>query len=149
MVKKTKIKTFYEAVGRRKSATSRVRLYLAAKGEADIFGNKVKKGAMIVNKIPIENYFNLPIQTQRYLTPLKLTNCLDRFAMSAVVSGGGKEGQLEAICLGLSRALVLVDPGYRAILKKAGLLTVDARVRERRKPGTGGKARRKKQSPKR
>ena len=149
MVKKTKIKTFYEAIGRRKSASARIRLYLATKGEVDIFGSKVKKGAIIVNKKPAGEYFGAGFNIQQYLTPLKLTNNLDRFAISAVITGGGRQGQLEALILGIARALILVDISFRPALKKAGFLTVDSRVRERRKPGTGGKARRKKQSPKR
>ena len=80
---------------------------------------------------------------------MSLTNSLDRFAIVVKVNGGGKEGQLDAVSLGISRAMLKVDDATRLVLKKEGLLTRDARVRERRKVGTGGRARRKKQSPKR
>ena len=65
------------------------------------------------------------------------------------IIGGGKTGQLSALTLALSRALVKSNPDFTSPLAKATLLTVDARVRERRMVGTGGKARRQKQSPKR
>ena len=83
------------------------------------------------------------------MMPLKLTQNEGRFAISILTEGGGKNGQLEAIVHGLARALLLSDQGYKVVLKKAGLLTRDPRKRERRKVGTGGKARRAKQSPKR
>jgi len=63
--------------------------------------------------------------------------------------GGGREGQLGAIVHGLSRGLILADPQLKPILRQYHLLTRDPRMKERRKVGTGGKARRKKQSPKR
>lgn len=150
MRKKSATLKYYEATGRRKSATARVRLYLVSKEkEVDISGIKIKKGEIYVNKKPAEVYFPNETAKIRYLLPLKLTNSLDRFAISVQVKGGGKNGQLEAMILGISRALVLVNKEFRPILKKEKLLTRDARVRERRKPGTGGKARREKQSPKR
>lgn len=149
MAKKIKKLSFYEAIGRRKKSTARVRLYLATKNEVKIFEHKYKKGDMIVNKRPIDNYFPLAVDKVLYLRPLELTDSKDRFVISAIIKGGGKNSQLEAYILGLSRALLLTDEQYRPVLKKPGLLRVDARVKERRKPGTGGKARRKKQSPKR
>ena len=83
------------------------------------------------------------------MLPLKATSSVDRFAISIKVSGGGKKGQLGAIVHGISRALVLVDEANKKILRSLGLITRDPRVKERRKVGTGGKARREKQSPKR
>jgi len=80
---------------------------------------------------------------------LKFTENQDRFAISIKGSGGGKTGWLGAISLGIARALVLADQSNKPILRKNGLLTRDPRTRERRKVGTGGKARREKQSPKR
>jgi small subunit ribosomal protein S9 len=150
MAKKTKDLKYYEAVGRRKEATAIARLYLPEKeGEVAVSGLKIKKGEIFVNGKPIEDIYKAKEERVIYQKPLKLTGCEDRFAISIKVSGGGKRGRLFAITLAISRALVLVDQNYRSILKKEGLLTVDSRVKERRKVGTGGKARREKQSPKR
>ena len=150
MAKKTKDLKYYEAVGRRKEATAIARLYIPEKeGEAVVSGLKIKKGEIFVNGKPIEGIYKAKEERVIYQKPLKLTDCEDRFATSIKVSGGGKRGRLFAITLAISRALALVDQNYRSILKKEGLLTVDSRVKERRKVGTGGKARREKQSPKR
>lgn len=147
MPKKTKNLKYYEAVGRRKSAVARVRLYIAArksKNAADI-----KKGEIFINDKPSAEYFPMEGYEKQFSLPLDLTNNLSRFAVSVIARGGGKKGQMEAIRLGLARALEQVNEDHRPLLKSEGLLTRDARVRERRKPGTGGRARRKKQSPKR
>lgn len=85
-----------------------------------------------------------------YEQPLRLTKTLKRVWARIVVKGGGKHSQAEAVRLALARALVKMNaPLYKQTLKQAGLLTVDARVRERRKAGQMGRARKKKQSPKR
>jgi small subunit ribosomal protein S9 len=150
MPKKLSRLKYYEAIGRRKSAVARVRLYIIAKQkEVNISGLIVKKGEIFVNKKIISEYFPDEAAKNQYIKPLKLSDNLDRFAISVQVKGGGKNGQLNAVILGISRALEIVDKSYRSILKKKGLLTRDARIRERRKIGTGGRARRKKQSPKR
>ena len=82
--------------------------------------------------------------------PFKLTDTEGNYFFTAKVAGGGKEGQIEAIIHGIARALVKLNAEkFRVILKKNNLLTRDPRVRLRRMVGTGGKARRKKQSPKR
>lgn len=149
MAKKANLK-YYEAVGRRKSASARARLYLVKKeGEVNIGDLKIRAGEIFVNKKKIEDYFPGSVAKEKYLLPLSLTDNLGRFAISVLVKGGGKEGQLEAVRHGLAKALLLVNTDYKPILRKHGLLTRDPRVRERRKPGTGGKARREKQSPKR
>ncbi len=142
---------YYEAVGRRKESTARVRLYIVSgKSGVNVEGREIKKGEIIVNGKPIEEIYSHPWEQKIYLKPLKLTKNEDRFAISIKVEGGGKNGQLGAIVHGLARALEKVDrEAYRPILKKEGLLTRDPRAKERRKVGTGGKARRKKQSPKR
>lgn len=147
MVKKTL--TFYEGIGRRKSSTARVRLYLTSGKELSVRNYKIKKGDFVVNSKKVADYFALSQAQSRYELPLKLTDSLTRFGISVVVTGGGKMGQLDALVLGLARALQKADESLRPSLKAAGLLTRDARIRERRKPGTGGRARRKKQSPKR
>lgn len=156
MVRKTKNLKYYEAIGRRKESVACVRLYIVGKdkianvGNKDQPGIKIKAGEIYVNQKPIVNLFPADFEKNRYLTPLKLTNNEERFAVSILVAGGGRNGQLEAIIHGLARALVKVDPdAYRLVLKKHGLLTRDPRARQRRKVGTGGKSRRLKQSPKR
>lgn len=143
---KSKVRNLAHGVGRRKEASAEVRFYtsLAKWGEVP-----VEKGEILVNKIKAEEYFGKTKEVI-YTEPLRLTNTQGKFAITVKVSGGGKKGQLEAMVLGISRALNSLDKEkYRLVLKKKGLLTRDPRVRERRKVGMGGKARRKKQSPKR
>ncbi|PIP15171.1 30S ribosomal protein S9 [Candidatus Roizmanbacteria bacterium CG22_combo_CG10-13_8_21_14_all_35_9] len=151
MAKKEKNLKYYEAVGRRKKAVARIRLYLVGKDKiASVNNHKIKAGEILINNHPLEKIINTTYERTFFLSPLVLTNNTERFAISILVQGGGYQGQLEAMVHGLARALELVDKEtYRSILKKQGLLTRDARKRERRKVGTGGKARRKKQSPKR
>jgi len=130
-------KNWTYAVGRRRSAAARVRLF---KG----------KGENIVNGKPIEKYFSGPVDELSWSNPFKVADVLGKYYVTVKVKGGGKNGQLGAVIHGISRALDKTDrEKFRSPLKKAGLLTRDARIRERRKVGTGGKARRKKQSPKR
>lgn len=151
MPKKIKDVQYYEAVGRRKQSVARVRLHLVTKEKpASYADKKLKAGEIYLNKQPIEKAFPSLYEREFYLMPLKLTNTVDRFAISIMVSGGGKRGQLDAVVHGLSRALLLVDKEtYRPLLKKEGLLTRDPRKKERRKVGRAGKSRKMKQSPKR
>jgi len=150
MPKKTKEIRYYQAVGRRKESVAIVRLYIVGKNESVNVDNlKIKRGEIFVNGKPIESIFNSLDEKTIYLRPLKLTENQDRFAISIKVSGGGRTSWLGAISLGMARALVLADPNVKPILRQNGLLTRDPRTRERRKVGTGGKARREKQSPKR
>ncbi len=151
MVKKTQDIQYYEAVGRRREAVARVRLYITGKDKtATVKTNKIKQGEIIVNDMAYDAMFTGDVEKKRILLPFELTNTLDRFAASVHVSGGGKNGQLEAIIHGISRALCIVDNDEnRPLLKEYSLLTRDPRKKERRKVGTGGKARRAKQSPKR
>jgi len=124
-------------VGRRKTSTARIRLYQ-------------KKGPILINDKPIEEYFPLESQKTAYLEPFNLTKTLGRFSATVKVLGSGKQGQLGAVIHGFARALALAEPkDYRPILKKHGLLTRDQRMKERRKPGLAQSARAKKQSPKR
>jgi len=126
------------AVGRRKSAIARVRL----------FPNK--KGETLVNEKPIEKYFPGEVLKKFYLSPLRACNVVGKYLITIKVEGSGTKGQLDAVVHGISRVLIKLDKeNFRPVLKKKGLLTRDPRTRERRKVGTGGKARRKKQSPKR
>jgi len=129
--------TYTEGVGRRKVATARVRIY---KSEGD----------SIVNDKVIGNYFQgIRHAEKRYLQPFKLTATEGTFAVVAKVSGAGIQAQLDAVVHGLSRALVKFDPEFKTLLKAESLLTRDDRMKETRKIGMGGKARRKRQSPKR
>lgn len=138
-------KEYVFAVGRRKAAVARVRLYSTISTDLNL-----KKGQIIVNQVPIEQYFNGDVAKEQYLEPFKITNTLNKFAVSVKVEGGGKDGQLTAMILGIARALSALDKEtYRPVLKRKELLTRDPRVRQRRKVGMGGKSRRKKQSPKR
>ncbi len=143
---------YVESTGKRKSAVARVRLFHARGKDKSVTldGVTIKQGEIFVNKKPIEKIFASKAHKVRYLSPLKLVNAEGKFAISILVKGGGAEGQLEAVIHGLARALEKSDKEkIRPTLKKAGFLTRDARIRERRKVGTGGRARRKKQSPKR
>lgn len=156
MARKTKGLRFYESVGRRRGAVARVRLYLVGKDKTVLIEKdkqekvRVKAGEILINYKPFAQIITLPQDKARFQFPLTLTNSLDRFAICILVRGGGKNGQLEAAIHGLSRALSTADvTEFRPLLKKEGLLTRDPRIRERRKVGRGGKARRAKQSPKR
>ena len=151
MVKKTKNVLYYEGVGRRKTSVALVRLYIPGKDKTAMVGEtKIKEGELWVNKKKIAEVFPALYQKVQYLKPLKLVNAEDRFCISITVSGGGLNGQLDAISHGLARALEKTDKEtMRPLLKKELLLKRDPRARQRRKVGTGGKARRAKQSPKR
>lgn len=150
MAKKTKNIEYYEAIGRRKTSVARVRLYIVSKDKiTNIDGVKIKAGSIFINKKPIEKVFSESYNQDFINLPLKNTKSEHRFAISIFVNGGGKNGQLEAIVHGISRALTLVNEENKTSLKKIGLLTRDPRKKERRKVGTGGKSRRAKQSPKR
>ncbi len=141
---------YYEAVGRRKTATARVRMYVVKDEAVTVVGVQIAKGAIVVNGRPAEEYFPGEVYKKMYMEPFRTTNTLNRFAVSIKTVGGGLNGQIAAVIHGISRALEVVDKEkYRPILKKRGFMTRDPRAKERRKPNTGGKARRQKQSPKR
>lgn len=144
-------KDFVFAVGRRKSSVARVRLYPAVKADLAWGETLVKKGEVYVNQKPIADYFPGDVSRRLYTEPLRITNAHQQnYAFTIKVVGGGIAGQLQAVVAGISNALNALDKDkYRGTLKKKGFLTRDARVRERRAVGMGGKSRRKKQSPKR
>ncbi len=128
---------FIEAVGRRKTATARVRLYKVA-------------GDFIVNNMAAGQYFRgISNASVAYTQPFNLTETKGNYGLSVIVKGSGMHSQLGAVIHGISRALVKLDENFRVPLKQAGLLTRDDRMKETRKIGMGGKARRKRQSPKR
>lgn len=113
------------AVGKRKTAVARVYL-------------RPGSGRIIVNQKDFQDYF--PLETTRNLArqPLVLANAGPEFDVLVNVQGGGPEGQAGAIKHGLSRALALWNPELRPALKRAGLLTRDARIKERKKYGRRG-----------
>ncbi|MEM3063619.1 MAG: 30S ribosomal protein S9 [Nitrososphaerota archaeon] len=130
------ISEFIYSVGRRKTSTARVRLYQGA-------------GEIIVNDMPIGKYFPGELCKYKYQLPLVVTDTLGKVWATVKVKGSGKSAQLDAVVHGLSRALVKLNKDFRDPLRKAGLLTRDPRVKERRKYGLAQKARKGKQSPKR
>jgi len=152
-IKKSKnSKTEYiAAVGRRKSAIARARLYEHVKADLTFGNQSVKKGEIFVNEHPIADYFPSEVQRKLYTEPMRLTNTHQKnYAVTIRVTGGGKSGQLDAVIAAISNVLNKLDRDqHRPILKKKGLLTRDSRIRQRRKVGMGGKSRRKLQSPKR
>ncbi|HUD44287.1 MAG TPA: 30S ribosomal protein S9 [Patescibacteria group bacterium] len=147
---KEKKRDFIYAVGRRRESVARIRLYEHVKDGLAWDGVEIKKGDILVNNKPITEFFSDPIMRYTYSEPFRITNTVNKYTITIQVSGGGRMGQLKAVVHGVSQALALVDEKkHRGVLKDKGFLTRDARVRERRKVGTGGKARRTKQSPKR
>ena len=141
-------KNFIFAVGRRREAVARVRLYNM--GKAVVNGAELKKGEIVVNSKPIQEYFRFGPYAPVYNKFILNTGISGKYPLSIKVEGGGIAGQLDAAILGMARALDKLDrEKYHKILRDNGYLTRDPRTRERRKVGMGGKARRKKQSPKR
>lgn len=135
-VKVTKDSDTISTVGRRKEAVARVRIL---PGE----------GQLMVNGKPANEYFSGAVFQKLYSRPLEVTKSQGKYSVSVRVEGGGKMSQVGALIHGLARALAKVGPDMRTLVKRDGLLTRDARVKERRKYGLAGKARAKKQSPKR
>jgi small subunit ribosomal protein S9 len=121
--------------GRRKTAVARVFL-------------KPGKGSIIVNDKPVDEFFSRETGRMVVRQPLVLTNTLDAFDIMVNVHGGGESGQAGAVRHGISRALVDYDEALKPVLRKAGLMTRDAREVERKKVGLR-KARRRKQFSKR
>ena len=114
---------YLETVGRRKTAVARVRLWTA--------GEKT----FLVNGKPLEAYFPTFELQQVVKSALVIMKYLDKFKISAIIKGGGLQAQAEALRHAITRALVLFNPGFRKELKKAGFLTRDSRMRERKKFG--------------
>ena len=134
---KSRKQSYTYALGRRKTASARVRLFAG-------------KGKTLVNGQPIEEYFSGEVAKALYQKPFVVTNTLGKYWATIKVVGSGKSGQLGAIVHGFARALDKENRElYHPALKAHKFLTRDSRARERRKPGLGGRARGKKQSPKR
>jgi len=138
--KPTKIitKDILTAIGRRKTASARVKLFTNEKGNVE------------VNGMRIEEYFPGAVNQAQYLEPLRTCNVIGKYRINIMVTGSGKDAQIGATIHGLSRVLVQMDSDkFKSILKKRGFLTRDSRERQRRQAGMGGKSRRQRQSPRR
>ncbi len=112
----------YRGTGRRKTSTARVRLLPG-------------DGKFIVNEREIDNYFNRKSLIKDIMSPLEVTSTANTFDIIVNVQGGGLSGQAGAVRHGIARALLEVDKDYRTPLKKAGYLTRDSRMKERKKYG--------------
>ena len=115
----------YYATGKRKNAIARTWL-------------KPGNGEVIVNNLPVEKYFKVETARTFMLQPLVLTNSLGAYDVKVRVAGGGFFGQAGAIRHGITRALLQANPDFRTPLKKAGFVTRDDRVKERKKYGQRG-----------
>ncbi|ACU88178.1 30S ribosomal protein S9 [Desulfomicrobium sp. ZS1] len=113
---------FFYGTGKRKTSVSRTRLY---KGT----------GTITVNGRELGDYFPRATLQMIIRQPLKLTKTLEKFNIACRVTGGGLSGQAQAVRHGISRALLEFDPEMRGVLKRAGFLTRDSRVKERKKYG--------------
>jgi len=117
---------YIEGIGRRKTATARVRIFVAVDGQG---------GHIIVNGKPYTEVFPRLLHQVQIRRPLELTGTAQRFNVSVKVRGGGVSGWAGAIAHGLARALLEWNPELKPVLRQAGLLTRDPRVKERQKYG--------------
>ena len=108
--------------GRRKRSIARVRLFAG-------------DGTITVNERPLDRHITSLVQRVRIVDPLRVAGVQNSYSVVANVRGGGPSGQAGALRLGIARALLQIDPEFRSVLKKAGLLTRDPRVKERKKYG--------------
>jgi len=115
----------FSAVGRRKTSVARVRLTPGA-------------GEITVNKKAVGEFFSRETLRSIVKQPLELTSTAGKYNVTANVDGGGESGQAGAVRHGIARALCLVDASHRGVLKKAGLMTRDPRMKERKKYGQKG-----------
>ncbi len=113
------------ATGRRKTAVARVRM-------------EAGSGAITVNDRPFEEYFGTVTQQNAVLSPLQVAESLKKWDISVTAHGGGLNGQVGAIQLGVARALIKDNPELRPALKAAGFLRRDPRMKERKKAGQPG-----------
>ena len=126
--KAVKDKRYYEAVGRRKRATARVRLFTCRPFEDE-------KAKVEINQKSYTDFFPILEFQQLAVSPLQKMKSINRFKVIVKVRGGGLRGQAEAIRHGLARALVKFNPDFSKKLKRAGFLRRDPRKKERKKPG--------------
>ncbi len=113
---------YYYGTGRRKTAVARVRIFM-------------ERGPIIVNGKPMEDIFGWPTWQDLITEPFRVTETVGQFRVVAKISGGGVVSQAGALRHGISRALLVADSNLRSRLKRAGLLTRDAREKERKKYG--------------
>jgi small subunit ribosomal protein S9 len=113
---------YFYSVGKRKSAIAKVRVFQEGEGKVSI------------NDMTMQKYFFSTL-VENALAPLVLTDNAKKLDIEVEVQGGGKVAQSDAIRLGISRALMLLDPNHRTTLKHAGFLRRDSRIKERKKPG--------------
>ena len=116
---------YFEGIGRRKTSTARVRIYIDADANGDF----------TVNGKEVNDFFPRFGDHQILSGPLVDTELNDKVDVTVLISGGGITGQTSAVRLGLARALVKYDENLRGVLRQNGHLTRDARVKERKKPG--------------
>lgn len=129
--------TYFSGLGRRKTAVARVRLWSG-------------KQELVVNGKAVSDYFKGDVFKRIYNAPFLATNTLGQFTGSIKVKGSGLMSQADAVVHGVARALVNANSdSYKQLLRDGGFLTRDSRMKETRKAGQGGRARAKKQSPKR
>jgi small subunit ribosomal protein S9 len=114
--------TSFYGTGKRKSSIARVRL-------------KPGSGKIVINKKDLNDYFGRETSKMIVKQPLEITENVDKFDIFVTVSGGGDSGQAGAIKHGITKALLEVDSALRATLKKAGFITRDSRIKERKKYG--------------
>jgi small subunit ribosomal protein S9 len=115
-------KPLVQTTGRRKQAVARVRI-------------RAGEGKVTINGRDLDTYFPSKTHQMILIEPLKVTNTVEMYDVDATIDGGGTSGQAGALRMGISRALVDLDPELRATLKKAGFLTRDAREKESKKYG--------------
>lgn len=127
-VEENKTRRYFEAVGRRKKAVARVRLFSCSPFEGD-------GGQIIINEKPYTKFFHTLELQGIAEAALKKMKSLNRFKVTVKVKGGGIRGQAEAIRHGLARTLVEFNADFRKKLKRAGYLRRDPRMKERKKPG--------------
>ncbi len=114
--------TYFYGTGRRKTAIARVKLFPGT-------------GAIIIDGAPSEKRFGALEYQRTILKPLQVTESTDKYNVVASVVGGGVSGQSQALSHGISRALVKANENFKLVLRQHGLLTRDARAKERKKPG--------------
>ena len=117
---------YFSAIGRRKTSVAQVRLF-ENENAAD--------GDLIINEKKLKEYFPVALQQNNILAPLKAVGMHGKFSMTVIVRGGGTTGQVEAVRLGVSRALVEFDEKLKKSLKGLGFMTRDSRKVERKKAG--------------
>lgn len=126
VAKTSKKGKYFYAVGRRKTSVAQVRIFSSDKvGEEDY----------IVNNRDMKEYFSGTIMQATFVSPFKETGLVDKFKVSVIVRGGGISSQVEAVRLGVARALIKFDETLRPVLKANGFLSRDSRKVERKKPG--------------